>query len=124
MPSDHRSTAQRREEMARLAEDPTIAHHRDTVFHALAHPFRRAIIIELQKSSREFQELVFAFPSEARTLHYHLRALRNCGLVTCRRVRPYPGTYAICPDVLQDLATMIPIGSPPLDLTASDLRAS
>lgn len=58
----------------------------DSVFKAVAHPTRRAIISLLADSSRSVKELTAAFEMSQPAISQHLRELRNAGLVDSERV--------------------------------------
>jgi DNA-binding transcriptional ArsR family regulator len=57
----------------------------ENVFRALGHKARRRVLVLLQSRDRVVAELLQGGDISAGTLSDHLRVLRQCGLVSCRR---------------------------------------
>lgn len=55
------------------------------VFHAIAHPARRAILLELKKGERAASELAEPFSMTLSAISQHLRVLEEAELVAVRR---------------------------------------
>jgi DNA-binding transcriptional ArsR family regulator len=55
------------------------------VFHAIAHPARRAILVSLQRGERAASELAAPFGMSFAAVSQHLRVLEEAALVSARR---------------------------------------
>jgi DNA-binding transcriptional ArsR family regulator len=55
------------------------------VFHAIAHPARRAILLALKLRERSASELAQPFPMSMAAISQHLRLLEDASLVAVRR---------------------------------------
>lgn len=55
------------------------------VFHAIAHPARRAILVMLKDAERSASELADPFDMTFAAVSQHLRVLEDAGLVAVRR---------------------------------------
>ena len=55
------------------------------VFHAIAHPARRAILVTLRRGESAAGELAEPFGMTLSAVSQHLRVLEEAELVTCRR---------------------------------------
>jgi DNA-binding transcriptional ArsR family regulator len=64
----------------------------DTVFHAIAHPTRRAIVRSLERGPRSVTELAADFPHSLAAVSKHLHVLEEARLVS----RTWHGTTAEC----------------------------
>ncbi|MDQ2773387.1 MAG: metalloregulator ArsR/SmtB family transcription factor [Acidobacteriota bacterium] len=72
------------------------------VFHAIAHPARRAILIKLRASECAANELVEPFEMTFAAISQHLRILENAELVAARREGRYR-LYRLKPEPLLDV---------------------
>ncbi|KCZ92365.1 ArsR/SmtB family transcription factor [Hyphomonas johnsonii] len=73
----------------------------DRVFHALADPTRRTIVMRLSAEPSAVGDLFQPMPMALPTLLKHIRVLEDCGLVTTRKV----GRERICemrPEALRE----------------------
>lgn len=76
------------------------------VFHAVAHPVRRAILLALRDGERGAGELAAPFAMTLGAVSQHLRALEEAGLVDVRR----DGTrrlYRLTPAPLAEVAAWV-----------------
>jgi DNA-binding transcriptional ArsR family regulator len=83
-----------------------------TVFEALAHPTRRAILEMLKSGSRSAGEIADAFPVAKSTMSAHLAKLKDAGLIQADQ-RGTTILYSINLSVLEEvlLAFMARVGS-------------
>jgi DNA-binding transcriptional ArsR family regulator len=73
------------------------------VFHAIAHPARRAILITLRGGERAASELANPFKMSFAAISQHLRILEEAELVSARRAGRQR-LYTLQPDPLKDVA--------------------
>ena len=57
----------------------------DSVFEALSHPTRRAILEMLKRGAKSAGELAAAFPVSKPTMSNHFAKLRAAGLIQCEQ---------------------------------------
>ena len=74
------------------------------VFHAIAHPARRAILVALKDGERAAGELAEPFRMSFGAISQHLRTLEDARLVTVRREGRLR-LYRLRPKPLQDVAS-------------------
>jgi DNA-binding transcriptional ArsR family regulator len=74
------------------------------VFHAIAHPARRAMLTTLRHGERTASQLAAPFPMSAPAVSQHLRVLEDAGLVAIRKAgrRRF---YQLDPVPLRDVVT-------------------
>jgi DNA-binding transcriptional ArsR family regulator len=72
------------------------------VFHAIAHPTRRAILLRLKASECAANELAEPFQITFAAISQHLRILEDAELVSARRDGRYR-FYRLHPEPLQDV---------------------
>lgn len=63
----------------------TAAAAEDRIFHALADPSRRAIFVSLTRGEAAVKDLTARFDISQPAVSQHLAALKDAGLVKCRR---------------------------------------
>jgi DNA-binding transcriptional ArsR family regulator len=73
------------------------------VFHAIAHPARRAILITLRGGERAASDLANPFQMSFAAISQHLRILEEAELVSARRAGRQR-LYTLQPDPLKDVA--------------------
>jgi DNA-binding transcriptional ArsR family regulator len=76
------------------------------VFHAIAHPARRSILVTLRGGERPASELAEPFRMTFAAISQHLRVLEEAELVTVRRDGRHR-LYRLHPQPLQDVASWI-----------------
>lgn len=76
------------------------------VFHAIAHPARRAILVELTKGERTASDLASPFEMTFAAISQHLRVLEEAELVTVRR-DGRNRVYRLRPKPLEDVVSWI-----------------
>jgi DNA-binding transcriptional ArsR family regulator len=76
------------------------------VFHAIAHPARRAILVALKNGDRSASELAQPFRMSFPATSQHLRILQEAELVSARR-DGRRRVYSLRPEPLQDLVSWI-----------------
>ena len=76
------------------------------VFHAIAHPARRAILVELKGRERAASELAHPFDMTFAAVSQHLRVLEEAELVSVRR-EGRRRLYRLHPKPLQDVVSWI-----------------
>jgi DNA-binding transcriptional ArsR family regulator len=76
------------------------------VFHAIAHPARRAILVTLKDGERPASELAEPFGMTFAAVSQHLRVLEQAELVTCRRAGRQR-LYTLQPRPLGDVVSWI-----------------
>jgi len=76
------------------------------VFHAIAHPARRAILVELKGRERAASELADPFDMTFAAVSQHLRVLEEAQLVSVRR-EGRRRLYRLHPKPLQDVVSWI-----------------
>ena len=76
------------------------------VFHAIAHPARRAILVSLKSGERAASELAEPFGMTFAAVSQHLRVLEEAELVTCRRDGRHR-RYKLHPQPLGDVVSWI-----------------
>jgi DNA-binding transcriptional ArsR family regulator len=76
------------------------------VFHAIAHPARRAILVELKGRERAASELADPFDMTFAAISQHLRVLEEAELVSVRR-EGRRRLYRLRPLPLQDVVSWI-----------------
>lgn len=76
------------------------------VFHAIAHPARRAILIALRDAERAASELAEPFNMSFAAISQHLSALENAKLVSVRRDGRHR-RYRLSPEPLHNVADWI-----------------
>lgn len=76
------------------------------VFHAIAHPARRAILVRLKEGERSASELAEPFRMTFPAISQHLRVLEEADLVTVRREGRHR-LYRLQPRPLQDVVSWI-----------------
>ena len=76
------------------------------VFHAIAHPARRAILVTLKDSERAASELAEPFRMSFAAISQHLRVLEKAKLVAVRRDGRHR-RYRLRPKALQDVVSWI-----------------
>jgi DNA-binding transcriptional ArsR family regulator len=76
------------------------------VFHAIAHPVRRAILVTLRHGERTASEVATPFRMTFPAISQHLSVLEEAGLVTVRRDGRHR-LYRLHPKPLQDVVTWI-----------------
>lgn len=76
------------------------------VFHAIAHPARRAILAALKSGERSASELAEPFHMTFSAISQHLRVLEDAALVGARRAGRQR-IYCLQPRPLQDVVTWI-----------------
>ena len=76
------------------------------VFHAIAHPARRAILVELKGRERAASELADPFDMTFAAVSQHLRILEEAELVSVRR-EGRRRLYRLHPKPLQDVVSWI-----------------
>ncbi len=76
------------------------------VFHAIAHPARRAILVTLRDGERAASELAAPFGITFAAVSQHLRVLEEAKLVTARRYGRHR-VYRLHPKPLGDVVTWI-----------------
>jgi DNA-binding transcriptional ArsR family regulator len=76
------------------------------VFHAIAHPARRAILVTLKTKERSASELADPFRMTFAAISQHLRVLEEAELVSVRR-DGRRRMYRLSPDPLGDVASWI-----------------
>jgi DNA-binding transcriptional ArsR family regulator len=76
------------------------------VFHAIAHPARRAILVELKGRERAASELADPFDMTFAAVSQHLRVLEEAELVSVRR-EGRRRLYRLHPKPLQDVVSWI-----------------
>lgn len=79
--------------------------HND-VFHAIAHPARRAILLSLKDGERSAGELADPFQMTFAATSQHLRVLEGAGLVAARREGRHR-LYRLQPTPLRDVVSWI-----------------
>lgn len=79
--------------------------HND-VFHAIAHPARRAILVSLRDGERAASELAEPFGMTFAAVSQHLRVLQDADLVSARR-HGRQRLYRLHPKPLHDVASWI-----------------
>jgi DNA-binding transcriptional ArsR family regulator len=72
------------------------------VFHAIAHPARRAILVALKEGERAANELAEPFRMTFPAISQHLRILEEAELVVARREGRYR-LYRLHPEPLRDV---------------------
>lgn len=80
--------------------------HASTRFHALSDPTRLAILDLLRSGEHCVCDLQSALDAAQSRLSFHLRVLREAGLVTDRREGRW-AYYALAPDALAELAEVL-----------------
>jgi DNA-binding transcriptional ArsR family regulator len=78
----------------------------DDVFHAVAHPARRAILVALKEGERSAGELAEPFRMTFPAVSQHLRVLQEAELVTVRRQGRHR-LYSLRVNPLQDIVSWI-----------------
>ncbi|MDR3416355.1 MAG: metalloregulator ArsR/SmtB family transcription factor [Nevskia sp.] len=76
------------------------------VFHAIAHPARRAILVKLRDGERAASELAEPFRMTLGAISQHLRALEEAKLVSVRRDGRHR-LYRLHPGPLEDVLSWI-----------------
>jgi DNA-binding transcriptional ArsR family regulator len=76
------------------------------VFHAIAHPARRAILVELKGRERAASELADPFDMTFAAISQHLRVLEEAELVSVRR-EGRRRLYRLHPKPLQEVVSWI-----------------
>ena len=76
------------------------------IFHAIAHPARRAILVTLKHGDRSASELAEPFQMSFPAISQHLRILEEAELVSARRVGRQR-VYCLQPQPLTDVASWI-----------------
>jgi DNA-binding transcriptional ArsR family regulator len=76
------------------------------VFHALAHPARRAILVTLKDGERAASELAEPFHTTFAAISQHLRVLQDAELVSVRR-EGRQRLYRLDPRPLKDVVSWI-----------------
>jgi len=76
------------------------------VFHAIAHPVRRAILVTLKEGERSASALAEPFQMTFPAISQHLRALEDAELVTVRREGRHR-FYRLQPKPLHDVVSWI-----------------
>ena len=76
------------------------------VFHAIAHPARRAILVTLTHGERAASELAEPFRMTFAAISQHLRLLEEAELVSVRR-HGRQRLYQLHPEPLRDVASWI-----------------
>ena len=76
------------------------------VFHAIAHPARRAILVELKGRERAASELAEPFDMSFAAISQHLRVLEEAELVSVRR-EGRRRLYRLHPKPLKDVVSWI-----------------
>ena len=76
------------------------------VFHAIAHPARRAILVTLRRGERAASELAEPFGMTFAAVSQHLRVLEEAELVTARRSGRHR-LYTLHPKPLHEVASWI-----------------
>ena len=76
------------------------------VFHAIAHPARRAILVTLKDGERAASDLAEPFRMTFAAISQHLRMLEEAGLVSVRRDGRHR-LYRLHPKPLKDVASWI-----------------
>jgi DNA-binding transcriptional ArsR family regulator len=74
------------------------------VFHAIAHPSRRAILVTLRSGERTAGEIAEPFRMTFAAISQHLRVLEEAGLVSVRRDGRHR-RYRLHPKPLRDVAS-------------------
>jgi len=74
------------------------------VFHAIAHPARRAILVTLKRGERAASELAAPFGMTFAAVSQHLRVLEEAELVSARRDGRHR-LYRLHPKPLADVVT-------------------
>lgn len=76
------------------------------VFHAIAHPVRRAILVTLKEGERAASDLAAPFDMSFAAISQHLRALEEAELVAVRRDGRHR-LYRLDPKPLKDVVSWI-----------------
>ena len=76
------------------------------VFHAIAHPARRAILVLLKDGARSASQLAEPFHVSFPAISQHLRVLKEAELLSERR-EGRQRIYALRPDRLADVASWV-----------------
>lgn len=76
------------------------------VFHAIAHPARRAILVELKNGERAASDLAEPFEMSFAAISQHLRVLEEAELVLVRREGRHR-FYRLRPKPLEDVVSWI-----------------
>ena len=76
------------------------------VFHAIAHPARRAILVTLRNGERTASELAAPFQTTFAAISQHLRVLQEAELVSVRR-EGRQRFYRLDPRPMQDVVTWV-----------------
>jgi DNA-binding transcriptional ArsR family regulator len=76
------------------------------VFHAIAHPARRAILVTLKGKERSASELGAPFRMTLAAISQHLRVLQEAELVSVRR-EGRRRMYRLCPGPLGDVVSWV-----------------
>ena len=76
------------------------------VFHAIAHPIRRAMLLDLKKGERSAGDLAAPFDITFGAVSQHLRLLEEAELVAVRREGRHR-LYRLRPQPLKDVVTWI-----------------
>ncbi|HSS38063.1 MAG TPA: metalloregulator ArsR/SmtB family transcription factor [Polyangia bacterium] len=76
------------------------------VFHAIAHPARRAILVTLKSGERTASELAAPFDSTFAAISQHLRVLQEADLVSVRR-EGRQRFYRLDPRPIEDVVTWV-----------------
>ncbi len=76
------------------------------VFHAIAHPARRAILLTLRNGERTASELAEPFQTTFAAISQHLRVLQEADLVSVRR-EGRQRFYRLDPRPMQDVVTWV-----------------
>jgi DNA-binding transcriptional ArsR family regulator len=77
---------------------------KNDVFHAIAHPARRAILVRLKGGERAVNELAEPFRMTFGAISQHLRILEEAELVSARRDGRFR-LYRLQPEPLHDVAS-------------------
>lgn len=76
------------------------------VFHAIAHPARRAILLTLRNGERTASDLAAPFHTTFAAISQHLRVLQEAELVSVRR-EGRQRFYRLDPRPMQDVVTWV-----------------
>jgi DNA-binding transcriptional ArsR family regulator len=76
------------------------------VFHAIAHPARRAILLALKNGERSASELAEPFQTTFAAISQHLRVLQDAALVSARR-EGRQRFYRLDPRPMLDVVTWV-----------------
>lgn len=76
------------------------------VFHAIAHPIRRAMLVDLKKGERSAGDLAAPFDITFGAVSQHLRLLEEANLVAVRREGRHR-LYRLRPQPLKDVVTWV-----------------